>query len=99
MSSMVRPEPCVPPVRTRVDQIGPVVWRVTLAWSQEALEQAAYEMTYGYMAEVGKAVFTGKKMPKGWEKLTPEKAGYNAIKMMLMRIARTIYMFAYILIG
>ena len=35
------------------------------------------------LAKVGKAVFTGKKMPRGWKGFTPEEAGYNAIKMML----------------
>jgi hypothetical protein len=63
--------------------LGNGVWKITLNWSQEALEQAAYEMTYRYMAEVGRHVFTGKPMPKGWEGYTPEEAGYNAIKMML----------------
>ena len=35
------------------------------------------------MAKVGKAVFTGKRMPRGWQEFTPEEAGCNAIKMML----------------
>lgn len=81
--SMVFPNACGPPVDMRKEQIGPNVWRITLAWSQEALEQAAYEMTYWYMAEVGKAVFTGKTMPKGWEGFTSAEAGCNAVKMML----------------
>ena len=81
--SMVFPKPCAPPVGTRKEQIGPNVWRISLAWSQEALEQAAYEMTFGYMAQVGKAVFTGRTMPKGWEGFTPAEAGCNAVKMML----------------
>lgn len=48
-----------------------------------ALEQAAYEMTFGYMAEVGWHVFKGKPRPQGWEEFTPEEVGYNAIKAML----------------
>ena len=80
---MVFPEPPDPPTHTRIEQLGPTLWKIVLDWSQEALEQAAYEMTYGYMAEVGKHVFSGKPMPKGWQDFTPQEAGYNAIKMML----------------
>ena len=77
------PEPSEPPGAPQPQSLGNGVWKVTLDSSQEALEQAAYEMTYGYMAEVGRHVFTGKPMPKGWKEFTPEEAGYNAIKTML----------------
>jgi hypothetical protein len=80
---MVFPEPAEPPGAPPPQSLGNGVWKITLNWSQEALEQAAYEMTYGYMAEVGRHVFTGKPMPKGWDEFTPEEAGYNAIRMML----------------
>ena len=80
---MVFPEPSEAPAPAPPQSVGNGVWRMTLNWSQEAIEQAAYEMTYGYMAEVGKHVFTGKPLPKGWDGFTPEEAGYNAIKMML----------------
>jgi len=80
---MVFPEPSEPPVETRVKKLKPNLWKITLAWSQEALEQAAYEMTFWYMSQVGTHVYAGKKMPKGWEDMTPEQAGCNAIKMML----------------
>ena len=83
---IVLPEPSGPPVRTRVEELEPNVWKITLAWSQEALSQAAYEMTFWYMSQVGRHVYPEKNMPKGWEYMTPEEAGYNAIKMMLYYI-------------
>jgi hypothetical protein len=82
-TKMVFPKPAAPPVETRYESMGANTWKVTLAWSAEALEQAAYEMTFGYMALVGKHVYAGKKTPKGWEDFSPEEAGYNAIKIML----------------
>ncbi len=81
--AIVLPKPSDPPVDTRIEMIDPNLWRITLAWSKEALEQAAYEMTFGYMAQVGRHVFTGDSMPRDWESMTPDEAGYNAIKMML----------------
>nr|QNO56065.1 hypothetical protein GIJIEOGM_00006 [Methanosarcinales archaeon ANME-1 ERB7] len=80
---MVFPEPADPPIQTQVKELEPNLWKITLAWSQEALNQAAYEMTFWYMSQVGRHVYTEKNMPKGWENMTAEKAGYNAIKMML----------------
>ena len=80
------PGPSEPPVRTRVEESEPNAWKITLAWSQEALNQAAYEMTFWYMSQVGRHVYAEKNMPKGWEYMTPEEAGYNAIKMMLYYI-------------
>lgn len=80
---MVRPQPSEPPVETRTEQVGGDLWQITLAWSKEALEQAAYEMTFGYMGEVGWHVFRGKPMPEGWEEFAPEEVGYNAVKAML----------------
>jgi hypothetical protein len=80
---IVLAEPSDPPRRTRVEKIGPNLWRIKLAWSQELLNQAAYEMTFWYMSQVGKHVYTKKNLPRGWEYMTPEEAGYNAIKMML----------------
>ena len=77
------PEPPEPPVETRIEEIEPNLWRITLAWSKESLEQAAYEMTFAYMAQVGRHVFAGEAMPKDWEDMTPDEAGRNAIKMML----------------
>lgn len=76
-------DPRVPPrqdddiARTAEDQ-----WRITLRWSKEALAEAAYEMTFWYMAKVGEIIYSNS-VPKGWEKMTRAEAGRNAAKMML----------------
>ena len=81
---IVFPEPSAPPIQTRVKKLQPNLWMIKLAWSQELLEQAAYEMTFWYMSQVGRHVYEDiSKLPKGWEYMTLEEAGYNAIKMML----------------
>lgn len=81
--TLIFPEPSHPPVETQIAKLEPRFWKITLAWSEEALNQAAYEMTFWYMSQVGRHVYTDKHMPAGWESMTPEEAGYNAIKMML----------------
>ncbi len=77
------PEPSEPPVKTRVEELESNLWKIRLAWSQEALNQAAYEMTFWYMSKVGKHVYSEKSLPKDWENMSLDEAGYNAIKMML----------------
>ena len=84
--TMVFPEPSEPPIQTHLAELKPNFWKITLAWSQEALNQAAYEMTFWYMSQVGRHVYTRNKLPRGWEYMIPEQAGYNAIKMMLYYI-------------
>lgn len=79
-------EPSKPSVETRTDHLEHNLWKITLAWSQEALEQAAYEMTFWYMSQVGLRVYANKRPPKGWEYMTPEESGRNSIKMMLYYI-------------
>ncbi len=64
---MVFPEPAKPPIQTQYKEVEPSLWKITLAWSQEALEQAAYEMTFWYMSQVGKHIYETKSLPKGWE--------------------------------
>lgn len=64
----------------RVEELERDVWRITLGWSQEALSEAAYEMTFWYMSQVGMSVYTRVKLPEAWATMTPEEAGYNAIK-------------------
>lgn len=80
---IVLPEPTEPQIQTRVEKLLPNFWKIKLAWSQESLDQAAYEMTFWYMSQVGKHVYEKKSLPKEWEYMTSEEAGYNAIKMML----------------
>lgn len=84
--SIMFPEPSEPPLNTQVEKLEHNLWKITLAWSQEVLNQAAYEMTFWYMSQVGKHVYTEENMPKGWEYITSEEAGYNSIKMMLYYI-------------
>lgn len=81
--SLVVPEPTESPISTIIEDIGPSHWIITLNWSKEALEQAAYEMTFWYMSQVGNVIYKTKPLPKEWEGMTPEEAGYNSIKMML----------------
>jgi len=80
---IVLAEPSDPPIQTQVEKVEPNLWKIKLAWSQELLNQAAYEMTFWYMSQVGKHVYTKKSLPKGWGYMTSEEAGYNAIKMVL----------------
>lgn len=80
---LVFPQPTEPPVKTSVTQLSPDSWCIRLAWSEEALNQAAYEMTFWYMSQVGKTIYEHKELPKGWESMSPTDAGYNAVKMML----------------
>ena len=70
-------------METCIEKLDTNFWKIRLAWSQESLNQAAYEMTFWYMSQVGKHVYTRKTLPGDWEYMTPEEAGYNAIKMML----------------
>ncbi len=56
-------------------------WRVVLRWSREALAAQAYEITFRYLSEVGRTLYATKR-PAGWENLSPEEAGENAVKMM-----------------
>lgn len=80
---LLPPELDVPPVRTISEELLSDIWKITLSWSKEALDQASYEMTYWYMSQVGESIYKNKALPKGWEDMSPKEAGYNAIKMML----------------
>ncbi len=74
-----------PGINNEIEELEPGFFRITLAWSKEALEQAGYEMTYGYMAEVGEHVYLNleKDLPEAWKGMSPAEAGYNAIKQSL----------------
>jgi hypothetical protein len=80
---LVFPDATEPPTATKIECKQPGYWQITLDWSKEALEQAAYEMTFWYMSQVGKVIYAEKALPKEWEGMSPEEAGYNSIKMML----------------
>jgi len=77
------PSVTTPPRQEEPEEIAPSLWKVTLAWSQEAIEKAAYEMTFWYMAKVGEHVFATGSLPRGWEEMTHAQAGANSIKMIL----------------
>ena len=84
-TNMVFPEPGHPQIDNEIKELEPGFFKITLAWSKEALEQAGYEMTYGYMAEVGEHVYRNpeKELPEAWKGMSPAEAGYNAIKQSL----------------
>ena len=80
---LVLPKPEESPITTQTEQVGPRAYKIRLAWSQEALNQAAYAMTFWYMSQIGKFIYASKDLPPEWSDMTPAEAGYNAIKMML----------------
>jgi hypothetical protein len=80
------PDSSAPSAETRVQEVKTDVWRITLGWSHEALKQAGFEMTFWYMAQVGKNIFTKKNLPKEWNYMTPDEAGNNSIKEALFFI-------------
>ncbi len=96
---LLLPAPITSPIKARYNQLHSDQWCITTSWSQEALEQAAYEMTFHYMAQVGEQVFTGETFQARSEGMTPLKAGYNAIKdalyyMLLFKMKPRIYRIA-----
>jgi hypothetical protein len=73
------PEPDKSQNDSEIEEIAKNTYKITLSWSKEALEQAAYEMTFNYMSAVGISVFENKPKPKGLEDMPLEKIGYNSI--------------------
>jgi len=69
-----------PPNEDRLDEVGRNAWRITLAWSQEALSQAAYEMTIWYMGQIGERLFENQPIPETWKPMTRVEAGQNRAK-------------------
>lgn len=83
VTAMVFPLPQKPAEGDTVAEIEPGLFRITQGWSKEALEQAAYEMTYRYMALVGESVFAKEENSDRLQGMEPAEAGYNAIKQAL----------------
>jgi hypothetical protein len=81
--AMVFPEKADPPMPTQIAEVSPGLWAITLDWSEEALEEAAYNMTFGYMGDVGQSVYSQTPLPNSWQKMTAEEGGRNSVKMML----------------
>jgi len=75
------PEP--PAAKDRIEPLAPNRWKVTLRWSQEALADEAYAMTFWYMGELGRLLYAERGVPAEWSEMTPEQAGQNAVTMML----------------
>jgi hypothetical protein len=85
--NLVFPKATEPPTRTHAEELESKVWKITLSWSQEALHQAAYQMTFWYMAQVGKNIYKKKEsLPSAWGYMTPAEAGQNATKERLFFI-------------
>lgn len=72
-----------PPLENQTQQSGQNDWRITLAWSEESLTQAAYDMTVWYLSEVGSHVYAREPLPSEASHMTPEKAGLNQVKYWL----------------
>lgn len=74
--------PVPPNSKDLENRAGPMEWNVTLRWSKEALNAAAYGMTFWFMEKVGEILYSNG-VPKDWSEMTPVEAGQNAAKMML----------------
>jgi hypothetical protein len=81
--ALVLPDTSGPPAQLQIERVSRKLWMVTLPWSQEALEEAAYTMTFWYMGQVGEHVYSTTPLPSTWQEMTQEQAGRNSIKMML----------------
>ena len=86
VKKMIFPELDSPKEETTIEEITTNTWKIKLNWSQEALEQAAYEMTFWYMSQVGKSVYNKQTLPSTWVGMSAEEAGFNSIKEKLYYI-------------
>ncbi|OGU55083.1 MAG: hypothetical protein A2V66_13760 [Ignavibacteria bacterium RBG_13_36_8] len=94
---MIFPAPDKPKQETSIEEVGKNLWKITLDWSKEAIEQAAYDITFNYMSEVGKAVYNSDTLPRGWAHMSQKEAGYNSIKEKLYFIlARPLSSYQYL---
>jgi len=83
-SRFLHVEPGTPPEPAdSVARTGDMEWRVVLRWSKEALDEAAYGMTFWYMEKVGEALYSDGGVPDEWKEMTPAQAGCNAAEMVL----------------
>jgi hypothetical protein len=84
--NLVFPKNVDPPTKTQILELEPNVWKVTLAWSQEALNQAAFQMTFWFMAKVGESIYRKKTLPSALAYMKPSEAGQNNMKQELYYI-------------
>lgn len=80
---MVFPVTDLPIPQQQIVQVESDLWEITLSWSHEALAQAAFEMTFWYMGQIGRAIYTDKPKPEYLAYMTPEEIGMNRVKEML----------------
>lgn len=76
------PEPTPPTNAFQITEADSGLWKIDLAWSREALAHAAFEMTFWYMGEVGKQIYTNESI-SSWFPRTPKEIGMNLIKQIL----------------
>lgn len=57
-------------------------YRIIMRWSEEALANAAFEVTSWYMSEVGRVIYR-EGVPDEWSEMSPVEAGINSAKKML----------------
>lgn len=62
----------------QVEEVSPGEWRITLRWSEEALAEAGYRLTFRYMERVGETVYA-QGVRKEWSEMTAAEAGTNAM--------------------
>lgn len=84
--NLVFPKNVDPPTKSQVLELEPNVWKITLAWSQEALNQAAFQMTFWFMAKVGESIYRKKNLPSSLGYMRPAEAGQNNMKQELYYI-------------
>ena len=71
-----------PSLQDEIVQVNDTDWEVTLRWSQEALSEAAYAISFWYMERIGEVLYK-EAVPREWSEMTPSEAGANAAKVML----------------
>jgi hypothetical protein len=72
-----------PPLPNQISQLAPDTWKVSLAWSAESLAEAAFGMTFWYLAQAGQHLSDHGALPRYLERMTPEEAGRNMVKQAL----------------
>lgn len=75
-SARAAPEPA------RVIQLDRDNYRMTLAWSKDALTEAGVAMTWRFMEQVGETIYRNG-VPQEWAEMSAAEAGNNAIRMVL----------------
>jgi hypothetical protein len=72
-----------PPLANRITETAPGTWKITLAWSVESLAEAAFGLTFWYMAKAGQHLSAHSALPRHLDRMSPQEAGRNMIKQAL----------------